>query len=332
MNKLAQLQVQLGALVMAEVRQCLNAVPIRAHQRVGHLGQGRPAEPDYVAQMVFDLPRMINTRLAAHFPPHTRIAAKAVFVHQSPKVRCATFPSPLPQSVEIGDLLLAISHRHVGGQVDRWAMLLQAKVSRQYDPLLPDNQNQHHLYCLWPQFEYVTSPLAGQFRNVAGPGLYTGAKYLLIDPLPGHPRHNQWFGWRGIMLSAHPTQPRLSSVRRFDGQTFRTIFGNGGRAFMLNPPAHDGWDQVMTDLLTVTAQLVSRTLQGQPRGHGQLFFVDGLPRLLHDADGSLPLHVPIQHLVSEGQQIPPAPLGDGGIPADEGGISIIEIDVEDEEE
>ncbi len=252
-----------------------------------------PTEPDYISQLAKDFPDLVNNKLQEYFHNHhIQLKAASVFVHKQPTVRSTHFSEE--KSVEIGDILFIAVHKNKK-QIDRWALLLQAKIVNDYLNYYPENINQHFLYQYWPEFEYIRSGnLNGQIRKVQGPGLYSGAKYLLFNPdtacrvelchLFNRPNRMHCLASPHEKLcligTAHPTNP-LTSFICLGHEFFNFLFGNTGREFIYQPKIKNNWDQVITDLLDETAQRVSKLAQGQDqhRGYG-ICFLRGVPEFI----------------------------------------------------
>jgi hypothetical protein len=244
------------------------------------------SEPDIIAELIWNLPQQFNKNLAPIFSNHgIDLKAGGVFVHASPKVKSAKFPAASPQSVEIGDLLILIQRESPTGNIDRWTLLLQAKKEIE---MPPSHRNQNYLYAYWPEFEYHRSGsnLNGKKREITSPNLYNGAKYFFIgdeteDHLTGNfPKGDCSCGpvYKNGLSVANPAYQDLFFFRDFIYEFYELLFGNAGRAFLLNPPSRNqNWDQVITDLITITADRISKHMEragqqgGGKRGQFDLF-------------------------------------------------------------
>lgn len=215
------------------------------------------SEPNLVASLVCEIPKQVNALgpLGSY-----QIQSGGVFVHAQPFVKCADFPEPKPESVEIGDLLLVRSEVSHGAIDNRRALLLQAKKTSSL-PATPDNKNQHHLYANWPSFKYVRSgpKLNGKKRHITGPDLYSAAKYLLIfDPIYSLGVSASCIPsiHRGgcIAATAAPSSPKLSNYRCFSAELTDFLLGDSGKPFVSPPPGRARkWDRVIDDLISTTA-------------------------------------------------------------------------------
>lgn len=224
-------------------------------------------EPQLVANLVWHLPNVINTQVNQYFNAvGVDVRAGGVFVHSQPLVKCDSFPSKTPASVEIGDLLLLMTYKRLNGTISRNALLLQAKKIAN-TPEDPGSPNQHYLYAYWPEFEYAKAmgTLNGVKRRVVGPHLYNGAKYLLIvKDQCFAPCFCNWpvHGFPCSEITAMPSIPHLSGYQCFVCELYDFLFGNAGREFIYQPPSSNiGWDQVITDIMDITANNVSNYMR-----------------------------------------------------------------------
>ena len=228
-------------------------------------------EPQLVANIVYHLPKAINS---IRFSGGLHVQAGGVFIHGQPFVKCGSFPLKKPASVELGDLLLLRTGIHNGHVIDRRAMLIQAKKFKRL-PISSVDQNQHHLYAQWPEFEYVRSgDLNGKIRHIRGIDLYNGSKYLLIGPknicafcAPCCSSNKCMAASHSIPISCHcvltaqPTEPDLSHYRCVLNDVFDFILGDAGKPYMTPPPPKSrNWDRVIEDLTTSTAKRTSRIM------------------------------------------------------------------------
>ncbi|GAB7079137.1 hypothetical protein JCM14635_08100 [Megalodesulfovibrio paquesii] len=293
-------------------------------------------EPQLVANLVWHLPRRLN---AVSLSGGNSLKAGGVFVHAQPFVTAPSFPAATPASVEIGDLLLLRTAYNAGSAVDRRAMLLQAKKTATL-PAKPDNKNQYHLYAQWPRFEYVRSTphLNGETRHVRGPDLYDAAKYLLLcgDTHPEFPcccAPGFCYLMRGYCyaMTAHPTEPHLTHHRCFARDVLEFIMGDSGKTY--NERVHHfatGWDKVIEDLTTITAErhskFMGRASGGTTRARGGMM-------ALHFLSGEMPFFSRLSHLGFSVSDFPAGMDGPPDVPArdrednEEGGrgISILEF-------
>lgn len=270
------------AFLLPETIQIVAAV----HRAVSKAFQSTTqSEPQLVANLVWQLPHFINQ---IKFHGTSSVRAGGIFVHAQPFV---SFPEITPKSVEIGDLLLVRTLVENNMIVERRALLLQAKKVKRI-PAIPDNQNQWHLYELWPCFTYARSgSLNGKKRHIKEPDMYDAAKYLLIgsDQLA---YHSPWiycpywpFYWhkcRSVVCmhyTAQPTKPKISRYKSFVGELVEFLMGNAGKTFNTPSPGAQGWDQVIHDLIGETAKIKSAYMRRAvgdtaqtTRGSGVLFY------------------------------------------------------------
>jgi len=162
--------------------------------------------------------------------------------------------------------------------IKRNALLLQAKkfhtVSEYYNKPYP--QDQHYLYAKWPIFEYVQTKLKRMKRQVTPP-CHDGAKYLLIGSHSGYCAICGASNYPWGAYTAYATSPKLSRHRCLVDELYDFFFGNVGRKFIYKHNINIDWDQVMVDLIDVTAKQISGLIKnaGDPigvRGQGDLFF------------------------------------------------------------
>lgn len=248
-------------------------------------------EPQLVANLVWHLPRYLNSTLLSH---GNSIKTGGVFIHAHPFVKIDHFPDKTQKYVELGDLLLLRTAYLDNQPCDHRAMLLQAKKVNCI-PAHPDNKNQHHLYAQWPIFEYVRSSscLNGQLRHLRGPDLYNATKYLLIgnEDAENYRVCCNFYGCEPAIvcsclqpiLTAHPSVPQLSHYYCFARDLLDFILGNSGKKYNTHVHhAETGWNKVIKDLTMITAHkhsaFVKRASQeaSKERGAGSsTFFVCG---------------------------------------------------------
>jgi hypothetical protein len=294
------------------------------------------SEPQLVANLVWHVPNAINS--VAWGGP-TNVKAGGIFVHAQPFAASIKFPQKIPESVELGDLLLLRTLCRAGEVIERRALLLQAKKAPSL-PAKPDNENQHYLYAHWPSFEYAkrSGELTEKPRSVRGPDLYNGAKYLLLAPESSTAVSECCWEYPFTlwdpkftccrMSTAQPTMPELSHYECFTKELVEFICGDRGKPFVNPPPRRKrGWDKVMHDLIEQTAQRKSAFMKRASIGSGKrgvcTEFVIGL-----ESVGSLSRERKPSLIVSQGGDAPPEvppevteTISDGG----DGGISVIEF-------
>ena len=198
-------------------------------------------EPNYVAQMVKELPGEIKKALEMVLPGHT-IGAGGAFIHQKPLAHFVRIPCP--KSPEIGDLLLVCREARASGTVYN-ALILQAKcVKNPLDATVAkSDEHQFVLYSEWPEFEYRRAGiLDGQRRDVLPKTITQGAQYLLIDK--NAPED---------MLTA-TVDRSLKGSKLFARSMASVLSFDLGRTFDAYPV--DGWSRMIVDLLWLTANTV----------------------------------------------------------------------------
>ena len=198
-------------------------------------------EPNYVAQMVKELPSEIKKALELVLPGR-KIAAGGAFIHQKPLAHFVR--KPCPKSPEIGDMLLVCRETRASGPVYN-ALLLQAKcVKNPLDSKVArSDEHQFVLYSEWPEFEYRRAGiLDGQRRDVLPKTITQGAQYLLIDK--NAPED---------MLTA-TVDKSLNGSKLFARSMASVLSFDMGRTFDAYPV--DGWSRMIVDLLWLTANSV----------------------------------------------------------------------------
>lgn len=300
-------------------------------------------EEQLVANLVWRLPKQLND---VTLSGGNSLRTGGVFVHRQPLVKADSFPDAKNKSVEIGDLLLLRTAYHNGCLVDRRAMLLQAKKTKKL-PARPDNKNQYHLYADWPRFEYVQSTprLNGQRRHIRGFDVHNAAKFLLISD-----GSSSWPGC-GTMLSsvcrllcldyhcqtvtAHPTKPHLTHHRCFAMDLLEFILGDSGKTYQTDIHHRaNGWDKVIEDLTTITAErntvFIKRASSGESSTRGDMM-------RMHFLSGEMPLsrlgelNIHTSDADSDMQGPPEVTNRDDGGGDEEGrGISILEFTISSE--
>jgi hypothetical protein len=299
------------------------------------------SEPQLVANLVWEIPRAINTLSSVG---GRTIRSGGVFVHAQPFVECSSFPHTKPSSVEIGDLLLLRTEVR-GGQVsDRRALLLQAKKVSDF-PATPDNANQHHLYATWPPFKYVrsTKELNGKERHITGLDLHDASRFLLIEDQASRcfQYPSCWCSFhpcRCHVMTASPTRPTLCHYRCFLCEFTDFLLGNAGKAFTFPPPGRTrNWDRVIKDMITVTAKRRSVFVGGAAgatvKSRGQACALSFLSGDQPATYGNLhAIWGKGSHQLENGNDGPPNVREKWAVENDEsGGISIIEFIVSNEE-
>ena len=298
----------------------------------------RQSEPQLVANLVYHISRAVNGLGPLSGRRHT-VKAGGIFVHQQPQVLCDDYPEPPPKSVEIGDLLLLRTEVRDSVVRSRSALLLQAKKYKTL-PVTPDNRNQYHLYATWPRFTYTrsTKKLNGKKRRIAGLDLHSASKYLLLGSNPqgctNCPLQYLPNACKGAM-TAQPTMPSLNHYRCFLQELFDFFMGDLGKSFQLpSQPRTRGWDRVMEDLITVTANRATKYIrdaffEADPyRGQGLCFVTGHFSE--EGAFHRLPNSLIRQYLLRDGPPEVPAEYYEED--PDGGGISTIEVVVSSQTE
>ncbi|MEI7836923.1 MAG: hypothetical protein WCK05_11005, partial [Planctomycetota bacterium] len=93
---LTQVRARHGTAILVAVGNCVTTSIQATRIRVAaatNVARQYPHEPDFVGQLLFDLPDLVNRRLAGLFwNCGVRIAARGVFVHKKPLVQYSNMP------------------------------------------------------------------------------------------------------------------------------------------------------------------------------------------------------------------------------------------------
>lgn len=147
---------------------------------------GQKQEPDYIADLVTNLPQNLANVLSNNSNKHYKIAG--AFIHQKPIVKFLGSFYASYQKPELGDLLLLYKEKNTNGSEKYNALLLQAKKgsSTGNNPINPQD-HQLLLYTKWPVFMYHRGKnnaginFNGATRSVYPKATHPGAQYLIID-------------------------------------------------------------------------------------------------------------------------------------------------------
>lgn len=189
-------------------------------------------EPDYIAAMAIELPRLVNAGGA--FPG---VKFGGCFIHQSPKV---TFEGKYanPSICELGDLLV-LCHDVVDGD-DRYnaALIQWKKTNSGVEYIIGSALKQLDLYEHWPLFEINS---CGCQFDILPKAVTPGAQYGLIQP--------------GTPTSLFCTIPSMT-LKTTDSPSFARFIINmmkwqTGRPVVLNKRqcAMDSWSELILHLL-----------------------------------------------------------------------------------
>ena len=318
----------------SDLIQIKSAIANAVHNAFSNL---KDSEPQLVANLVWQLPKQINEiKLSGNI----KISAGGVFVHSRPLVTCTSFPTKTPSSVEIGDVLLIRTLVVDGGVKQKQALLLQAKKAKSI-PAKPDNVNQWHLYEKWPRFTYAarSGDLAGKKRYIQEPDMYDAAKYLLIASTLSYAYCTgcfrcspcDCFCWHMgyAHFTAKPTKPDIGAYRCFVCELVDFLNGNVGKVFEKPASRTRGWNQVIHDLINDTAKaktiFMGRANQKSSkyqRGNGRMFLTQTNESDFFMVSGSSK---------GSGENNKPPEDLEQWEESDHGGISIIEVVIEQEE-
>jgi len=248
-----------------------------------------PDEPDYIAGLVRVGAPILAKKWGRLFR-RKRILFRltSVFCHQSPQVR---FSGMTKDSVELGDLLIAHVHRCSDGVVHRNALLLQSKMIQTLPAKVKKSDlDQLTLYRRWPDFEYVSAPLAGRTRSVAPKMPHEGGQYLVIPktfPSLANKRFlTHTYILHGCLCMA---DRRLTVHGTFPDQLFHMLTLLSGRSFEAADQNGSGWSAIIWDLIDVGIQKAfNRRRAGytnEPRwGGDRLADLDGFCQCHGDPD------------------------------------------------
>lgn len=197
-------------------------------------------EPDCVARLVKNLPRIISDSLKALYPSRS-VSVGGAFIHQKPLAHFLNRPGF--RDPELGDLLLVVREKRSFGHAYN-ALLLQAKCVNDVFCASVPVDHQFILYSEWPTFKYVRAgALNGRCRTVRPRTLTQGAEYLLIDrKTPSN------------MYTASVNNP-LEAESRFAYSVASVIAFDRGRTFQVHYP-RDRWSEMILDLLKMSANAV----------------------------------------------------------------------------
>lgn len=304
------------------------------------------SETQQVANLVCTIPKAINDLGHLFHARGSAVSAGGVFVHGRPLVTSPDFPQAKPKAVEIGDLLLVLRRSGPGGPVWRSALLLQAKKAS-WPFSRPRNENQHWLYAFWPQFAYTGASklLTDSRRQVTGPKLHSGSKYLILPKGLDSDESRMFCSlvWPckqpycvadgRAPYTARATWPEFTGHQCFILELYDFLFGDAGRPFLYPaPPGNTNWDRVIGDLLEATAREVAKSMHASPeskRGVGVLCFLSVrepsfVREYLHAGGAS-------GRLLWTSEEFPRVPERPRGDNQGDGGISVIEITIEDKD-
>ena len=285
---------------------------------------------------MFQIPKFLNNVMPAlERGTGVEVRVGGIFIHSTPQVSWSGIGTiDGKKRIELGDLLLLMRHDYADGRRPHHSgIILQAKVDDDVYGT-PDNPTQHHLYAFWPRFTYHSPILAGLQREITPPLLYAGSKFLKISKSGDRFLNAAKFSSPAIV---QPAYPKTQMSRRLSSEIYDLIFGNSGRPFSCDPQdGSENWDQVMTDLIQVTAKRTTGKMgmAGDPsrvRGQGVLCFCAGdvITMTARNTESKIdePSSPPQKELVPPDKppEVPEGPY------EDEGGISIIEFVIRDEE-
>lgn len=222
----------------------------------------KPAEPDYVASLVREMPDKIRDILSIAFP-NDHFIVTGIFCHQKPIVNIELSKNP-----ELGDLLLVFHLKSNKG--DKFnSLLLQAKKIKKTIYKIPSaERHQLELYTKWPKFTYLRAgKLNGKIRDIIPKATNTGAQYLLIKEK----------GTSGSALSVSPADSQVGPFNTFSETLINFLAFTTGRAFegICNESDDDDWTNMIQDLLNVGGCSVftrkNSGLNKQPRRYDALY-------------------------------------------------------------
>jgi hypothetical protein len=249
----------------------------------------QPQEPDFVASLVLEGTPLIYQSLAVSIASYgLSVSVFGVFCHQSPLIR---FTQTGTRGCELGDMLIAFSHKQLNGTVIRNALLLQAKATALQPHRIGANEmNQLNLYETWPTFKYSRpGVLKGQQRDVTPKTPHGGGQYLLIDNRPPEDPLSGLSGFPKTFPAGCCMPAQVLYIHSdFASVLFNLLTFTSGRPFFAQARSID-WSQVVWDLIqTSVSKAFNRKNSGRraaPRHAGLpiqvsdgLFLARSMPR------------------------------------------------------
>ncbi len=202
--------------------------------------KGTPQEPDFIAELVYGLPRDIYNSLKVYAPAY-QFAVSGVFCHQKPLADFGKGSNP-----ELGDILLVYTEENKYRVKKCNALLMQAKKFDKAPYIIPNSENhQLRLYEEWPVFKLRR---AGRFNgtviDVQPKTLNSGAQYMLLQaPYKDEKR----------VSCAYPDK-ELVPEKKFSEQIIDLMKFFTGRTFKIEKYSkdYDGWSRLMLDLISIS--------------------------------------------------------------------------------
>jgi len=227
----------------------------------------QPSEPDFIAGLVLESTPLLYNALSNIFLRHgISFSIAAVFCHQTPKLK---YSGMRKSSCELGDMLVVHVHRKRSGDLQRNALLYQAKMSsKQPHRIQASGKDQLKLYTDWPDFQYHNSPpLTGERRSVSPKVPHTGAQYLLIDDRPPNNPQSGLLGFPNTYpIGSSMPDEFLRDHNHLAAELLNFLLFRSGRAFEDRQSASQkkDWSQVVWDLVKVGLQKAfSRKISGR---------------------------------------------------------------------
>lgn len=224
-----------------------NAAIWHSHAVARNAAKSSVREEDFVASFVRVGVETMARRWEPILAPHgLRISIAGVFCHGRPQVKFQRNSADC--QVELADLLVVHSHRSKQRTQSR-AMLIQAKMSDDGTHLLPKNDEQLHLFSVWPAFSFVGRVLDSRQRILKERG--RGSRYALIYKGNGFPEELDWP--HQCPWSSCKAMNQLTSESSFASLITDMVLGKDGRTFSHSRPRGE-WSRTVNDLLRVTGR------------------------------------------------------------------------------
>lgn len=205
------------------------------------LGQVSNAqEPDFIANLVCDLPQYIYSTLNSYAPQY-QYALSGVFCHQKPIVDIGAIKKP-----ELGDMLIAYIEETKYSVKKCNALLLQAKKTDRIPYKVPKcDAHQLKLYEEWPTFTYLRAGiLNGVKRDVQPKTLNTGAQFLILNrPYKDEKQVCCAYPDKEVLLEKKLSDQIVDLLKFFSGRTF---------LYECNSSCKDDWTKMIWDMLRIS--------------------------------------------------------------------------------
>lgn len=201
---------------------------------------GKPQEPDFVAELVNGLPQDIFKTLKV-YAPNYQYAISGIFCHQKPLANYGGVKRP-----ELGDILMVYVEENKFSVKKCNALLMQAKkVDRIPYTVSSFDAHQLELYEKWPKFTLERAGvLNGKEIDIHPKTLNTGAQYLLFQtPYKSETK----------VCCAYPDK-ELSLEKKLSDQIIDLMKFFAGRTFLYesDTKCKDDWTKLIWDLIKIS--------------------------------------------------------------------------------